>query len=94
MLCLKRLECSAECGLFLWCLSIGPLEIILICRFAAQETFLIIINVEKSCAASYFYEKCDTLLFRVILKTYTFIQQCCIKLISVTVKSFILLITN
>ncbi len=29
-------------------------EIILICWFAAQETFLIIINVEDSCAAQYF----------------------------------------
>ncbi len=28
-------------------------EIILICWFAAQETFLIIINVENSCAAEY-----------------------------------------
>ncbi len=29
-------------------------EIILICCFAAQETFLIIINDENSCAAKYF----------------------------------------
>jgi len=29
-------------------------EIILICLFAAQETFLII-NVENSCAAKYFF---------------------------------------
>ncbi len=34
--------------------SHDPSEIILICWFAAQETFLIIINVENSCAASYF----------------------------------------
>jgi len=33
--------------------SHDPSEIIVICRFAAQETFLIIINF-KSCAASYF----------------------------------------
>ncbi len=31
MLCLKDLECSAEGGLFLWCLSIAPLEMNLIC---------------------------------------------------------------
>ncbi len=30
----------------------ASLENILICWFAAQETFLIIINVEKNCAAS------------------------------------------
>ncbi len=30
-------------------------EIILICWFAAQETFLIIINVENSCTAQDFY---------------------------------------
>ncbi len=30
-------------------------EIILICWFAAQETFRIIINVESSCAASDFF---------------------------------------
>ncbi len=35
-------------------------EIILICWFAAQETFLIIINVENSCAASYFCGIGDT----------------------------------
>ncbi len=31
-------------------------EISLICWFAAQETFLIIINVDNSCAASFFME--------------------------------------
>ncbi len=31
--------------------SHDPSEIIIICWFAAQETFLIIINVENSCAA-------------------------------------------
>ncbi len=30
-------------------------EIILICWFAAQETFLIIIDVENSCAAEYIF---------------------------------------
>jgi len=34
-------------------LSHDPSEIILICRFGAQEIFLIIINVENSRAASY-----------------------------------------
>ncbi len=37
--------------------SHDPSEIILICCFAAQETFLIINNVENSCAASYFLWK-------------------------------------
>ncbi len=40
-------------------------EIILICWFAAQETFLIIINVENSHAAQYFCENCDTMYFLV-----------------------------
>ncbi len=52
----------------LWCLSISPLEIILICRFSAQETFLIIINVEKQCAASYFYGKCEVLFSQCYIK--------------------------
>ncbi len=34
-------------------------EIILICWFAVQETFSIIINVENRCAASYFYVNHD-----------------------------------
>ncbi len=42
--------------------SHDPSEIILICWFAAQETFLIIINVENSCAAQYFVET-DTFYF-------------------------------
>jgi len=33
--------------------SHDPSEIILICQFYAQETFLIIINAESSCAAKY-----------------------------------------
>jgi len=33
--------------------SHDPSEISLICRFAAQPTFPIIINVENSCAASF-----------------------------------------
>ncbi len=45
-----------------------PSEIILICWFFAQETFLIIINIKNSCAASsYFCGNCifffqDTLI--------------------------------
>ncbi len=58
-----------KCNLFLWCaaefsasllqssVSHDPSEIILICWFAAQGTLLIIINVENSCAASYFCGK-------------------------------------
>ncbi len=38
-------------------------EIIIICWFAAQEIFLIIINVENSCAAQYFCGNCDTFYF-------------------------------
>ncbi len=45
-------------------------EIILICWFAAQETFLIIINVESRCAASYFCENCDTFNFSEIYDEY------------------------
>ncbi len=37
-------------------------EIILICWFADQEIFLIIINVENSCTASYFYGNCNIIL--------------------------------
>jgi len=35
-------------------------EIFLICWIAAKETFLVIINVENSCAAEYFCWNCDT----------------------------------
>ncbi len=49
-------EYILKCNLFLWCkasllqssVSYDPSEIILICWFTAQETFLIIINVENS----------------------------------------------
>ncbi len=37
-------------------MSHDPSEIILICWFAAQEIFIIIINAKNSCAASYFVE--------------------------------------
>ncbi len=47
--------------------SHDPSKIILICWFAAQETF-IIINVENCCAASYFCGKCDTIQSWVRLK--------------------------
>ncbi len=42
--------------------SHDPSEIILICWFAAQETFIIIIiiDIENSCAASYL---CKTIFF-------------------------------
>ncbi len=40
--------------------SHDPSEIILIFWFAAQETFLIVINVEDCCAAQYFCENHDT----------------------------------
>ncbi len=36
------------------------LQTLPICWFGAQETFLIIINVKKSCAAWYVYENRDT----------------------------------
>jgi len=36
--------------------SHDPSEIILIWWFAAQETFLIIINVKNNCGASYFFK--------------------------------------
>ncbi len=47
-------------------------EIILIYWFAAQETFLNIISVENSCAASYFCGTIDTEKKR---KRKTFTQQ-------------------
>ncbi len=51
------LEYILKCYLFLWCKAEfsassvlhDPSEIILICWFDAQETFLIIINAEKVC---------------------------------------------
>ncbi len=43
--------------------SHDPSEIIIICWFAAQEIFLIIINVENSCAAQYFCGNCDAFYF-------------------------------
>jgi len=39
-----------------------PSDIILKC-FAAQETFIIMINVENSCVASYLYENIHFLRF-------------------------------
>ncbi len=60
-----------EKKIFLWCAAVfsasllqssvshDPSEIILIYWFTAQETVLIIINVENSCAASYFCRNCD-----------------------------------
>ncbi len=48
---------KAECSVSLLQSSVShdPSEIILIYWFAARETFLIIINVENSCAAQYFW---------------------------------------
>ncbi len=43
--------------------SHDPSEIILIYWFAARETFLIIINVENGCAASYFCGNRDAFYF-------------------------------
>jgi len=47
--------------------SHDPSEIVLICRFAAQETFLIITNVVNN---SYFYGNCGT-----FLKDFFFINR-------------------
>jgi len=52
--------------------SHDPSEIILICRFAAQESFLIIINVGNSDTDSYFCGNCDQVMF---------LSKVCIKLI-------------
>ncbi len=41
--------------------SHDPSEIILICWFTTQETFLVIINAEDSCAAQYFCDNTDTM---------------------------------
>jgi len=45
--------------------SHDPSEIFLICWFAAHETFLIIINVENSFAASYFVIETGTCFSRI-----------------------------
>ncbi len=47
-------------------------EIILICWFTVQETFLIIINVENCCAASYLCGNFDIIQSWVRLKIYLF----------------------
>jgi len=46
--------------------SHNPLEIIVICWFGAQETFLLIINVENICAAEYFCGIQDSLTDRTL----------------------------
>ncbi len=47
---------------FIIIITHDPSEIILMCWFDAQETFLIIINVKHSCAALYiFFHSCDAL---------------------------------
>jgi len=50
-----------------------PSEITLIWWFAAQETFLIIINVENSCAASFFCVFFHYSLFNIKLEKTAFI---------------------
>ncbi len=57
----KLIVMMHEFSLFQSSVSHDPSEIILICWFAAQETFLIIINVENSCTASYFCGNCYAL---------------------------------
>ncbi len=55
--------------------SHDPSEIILIYWFPAQETFLIIINVENSCAGKYFCENHETLSFRILWWTESSKEQ-------------------
>ncbi len=43
------------------------LQIIVICWFGAQETFVIVINVENSCEAQYFLETLHIRLFWLLL---------------------------
>jgi len=45
-------SCEAEFKAISLSMARDPSEIILICWFAAQETFLVIINVENGCAIS------------------------------------------
>ncbi len=49
--------------------SHDPSEIILICWFAAQETFIIIINVE-SCSALYFWKPWSYLMLNIYIKKF------------------------
>ncbi len=55
--------------------SHDPSEIILICWFAAQKTFLFIISVENSCAAQYFCGNWYILFFKIHrwIESYEFI---------------------
>ncbi len=59
------LQCKTEilASLLQSLVSHDPSEIILICWFAAQETFLIIINVENSLVDSYFCGNHDIFYF-------------------------------
>ncbi len=52
-----RVKSEFSASLLQSSLSHDPSEIILICWFTAQEAFLIIINVENICDASYFLWK-------------------------------------
>ncbi len=59
MLFISVIKVEFSASLLQSSVSHDPSEIILIYWFAAQETFLIIINLEKSGAASYFCGNCD-----------------------------------
>ncbi len=66
-----------RCNLLQSAVSHDPSEIILICWFAAQETFLDIINVENNCVLLNIFVKtvifffCDTFLrFYCVLKQF------------------------
>ncbi len=74
-------ECILKCNLFLWCkaeFSASSLqssvlrdsaEIIPTCRFAAQETFLIFINVENSCAVFFIFVETVVCIFESLINT-------------------------
>ncbi len=64
--CIHMYSCDANLNFVQSSVSHDPSEIILICSFAAQETFLIIISVENSCAASYFLETVIYFMFRIL----------------------------
>ncbi len=86
-------EYIVKCNLFLWCkaefsasllqssVSHDPSEIILICWFNAQETF--IINVENDWSASYFCGKCDSLMNRKFKRTAFILNEIFYNIINV-----------
>ncbi len=69
--------------------SHDPSESILICRFGVQEPFLIII-VDNSCTAEYFYANCDTFLFRIDQNLFEIEIVCAILLNKSSLKIIIL----